>query len=64
MLEDISHLLFLAVLLVYQACLQDSDLHILQGVILPEEDPAGSDPAGSDPDPAGSDPAQEGHSCR
>ena len=33
MLEDISHLLFLAVLLVYQACLQDSDLHILQGVI-------------------------------
>ena len=33
MLEDISHLLFLAVLLGYQACLQDSDLHILQGVI-------------------------------
>ena len=33
MLEDISHLLFLAVLLVHQACLQDSDLHILQGVI-------------------------------
>ena len=33
MLEDISHLLFLAVLLVHKACLQDSDLHILQGVI-------------------------------
>ena len=33
MFEDISHLLFLAVLLVYHAFFQDSDLHILKGVI-------------------------------